>query len=160
MSPSGSSTIGFHAPTMSFPVAGTLMIEPTESESLRELDRFCDAMIKIKDEIDAVAAGEIAHEDSPLFYAPHTAEEVVSDSLGPALPPRAGCLPGRLAARTTSTGLRSAASTTATAIATWSVRARRSRRTCEEKYSVVSIARLAPRFSTQYSVVWHLGARY
>jgi len=64
---------GFHAPTMSFPVAGTFMIEPTESEDAGELDRFCDAMIAIKDEIDAVAAGTWPVEDSPLRGAPHTA---------------------------------------------------------------------------------------
>ncbi|MGZ4438657.1 MAG: aminomethyl-transferring glycine dehydrogenase [Nocardioidaceae bacterium] len=63
---------GFHAPTMSFPVAGTLMVEPTESEDLRELDRFCDAMIAIKGEIDRVAAGEWTPESSPLRGAPHT----------------------------------------------------------------------------------------
>jgi len=84
---------GFHAPTMSFPVAGTLMIEPTESESLRELDRFCDAMIKIKEEVDAVAAGEIAHEASPLYHAPHTAEEVVSDSWDRQYPREQGAYP-------------------------------------------------------------------
>jgi len=70
---------GFHAPTMSFPVPGTLMIEPTESESLRELDRFCDAMIGIKAEIDEVAAGTIAAEDSVLRHAPHTAEVLTAD---------------------------------------------------------------------------------
>jgi glycine dehydrogenase len=63
---------GFHAPTMSFPVAGTLMVEPTESEDLGEIDRFCDAMIAIKGEIDRVAAGEWSAEDSPLRGAPHT----------------------------------------------------------------------------------------
>ena len=71
---------GFHAPTMSFPVPGTLMIEPTESESLEELDRFCEAMIAIRGEIEAIARGEVAHEDSPLFHAPHTAEVVMNDS--------------------------------------------------------------------------------
>jgi glycine dehydrogenase len=71
---------GFHAPTMSFPVAGTLMIEPTESESLAEIDRFCDAMIAIKGEIDRVASGEWPVADSPLRHAPHTAEDLlVSD---------------------------------------------------------------------------------
>jgi glycine dehydrogenase len=70
---------GFHAPTMSFPVAGTLMVEPTESESLRELDRFCDAMIAIRAEIDRVAAGEWDVTESPLRHAPHTAEEVAAD---------------------------------------------------------------------------------
>jgi len=71
---------GFHAPTMSFPVAGTLMIEPTESESLAELDRFCDAMIAIKAEVGAIAAGDVMLEDSPLHNAPHTAEDVASDT--------------------------------------------------------------------------------
>ncbi|HEX6876737.1 MAG TPA: aminomethyl-transferring glycine dehydrogenase [Nocardioidaceae bacterium] len=64
---------GFHAPTMSFPVAGTLMVEPTESEDLAEIDRFCEAMIAIKAEADRVAAGEWSVEDSPLRGAPHTA---------------------------------------------------------------------------------------
>ncbi|MGW3561648.1 glycine dehydrogenase (aminomethyl-transferring), partial [Streptomyces sp. NPDC000963] len=64
---------GFHAPTMSFPVAGTLMIEPTESEDLTELDRFCDTMIAIRAEIEKVAAGEWPAEDNPLRNAPHTA---------------------------------------------------------------------------------------
>jgi glycine dehydrogenase len=70
---------GFHAPTMSFPVAGTLMIEPTESENLAELDRFCDAMIAIRAEIDRVGAGEWALDDSPLRNAPHTAEALLGD---------------------------------------------------------------------------------
>ena len=69
---------GFHAPTMSFPVAGTLMIEPTESESLAELDRFCDAMIAIREEIRAVERGELDPEDNPLKNAPHTLEDVVA----------------------------------------------------------------------------------
>ncbi|TQK71203.1 aminomethyl-transferring glycine dehydrogenase [Nocardioides sp. SLBN-35] len=70
---------GFHAPTMSFPVAGTLMVEPTESEDLAELDRFCDAMIAIKDEIDKVGSGEWSVDDSPLHHAPHTARTLVGD---------------------------------------------------------------------------------
>jgi glycine dehydrogenase len=70
---------GFHAPTMSFPVAGTLMIEPTESETKSELDRFCDAMVAIRVEIDRVAAGEIAVEDSPLRHAPHTVADLLGD---------------------------------------------------------------------------------
>jgi glycine dehydrogenase len=70
---------GFHAPTMSFPVAGTLMVEPTESEDLRELDRFCAAMIAIRAEVDSVARGEWSVEDSPLRHAPHTAEEIGAD---------------------------------------------------------------------------------
>ena len=68
---------GFHAPTMSFPVSGTLMIEPTESETLHELDRFCDAMLGIRAEIERVADGEWPLETSPLRMAPHTAEELL-----------------------------------------------------------------------------------
>ncbi|HEX9683703.1 MAG TPA: aminomethyl-transferring glycine dehydrogenase [Acidimicrobiales bacterium] len=71
---------GFHSPTMSFPVAGTLMVEPTESESLSELDRFCDAMIAIRAEIASVEAGDISVGDSPLRHAPHTAADVVTDA--------------------------------------------------------------------------------
>jgi glycine dehydrogenase len=70
---------GFHAPTMSFPVSGTLMIEPTESETLRELDRFCDAMLAIRAEIERVVAGEWPIDRSPLRLAPHTAEDLLGD---------------------------------------------------------------------------------
>jgi len=77
---------GFHAPTMSFPVPGTLMVEPTESEGLAELDRFCDAMIAIKGEIDRVAAGEWPADDNPLVHAPHTAKVVGGDDWGRAYP--------------------------------------------------------------------------
>ena len=70
---------GFHAPTMSFPVAGTLMIEPTESESKEELDRFCNAMIAIREEIRAVERGELNADDNPLKNAPHTAAELVGE---------------------------------------------------------------------------------
>ncbi|MEV3982795.1 aminomethyl-transferring glycine dehydrogenase [Nonomuraea sp. NPDC049758] len=70
---------GFHAPTMSFPVAGTLMIEPTESEDLDELDRFVDAMIAIRGEIAKVASGDYDKTDNPLRNAPHTAESVTAD---------------------------------------------------------------------------------
>lgn len=69
---------GFHAPTLSFPVAGTLMVEPTESESLAELDRFCDAMIAIRGEIAKVEAGQWPKEDNPLKHAPHTAEALLA----------------------------------------------------------------------------------
>jgi glycine dehydrogenase len=71
---------GFHAPTMSWPVSGTLMIEPTESESKAELDRFCDAMIAIRREVAAVEAGEVAVELSALRHAPHTAEDLMAES--------------------------------------------------------------------------------
>lgn len=70
---------GFHAPTMSFPVAGTLMIEPTESEALAELDRFCGAMIAIRQEADEIAAGNWPPTDNPLVNAPHTAHMLVGD---------------------------------------------------------------------------------
>ena len=69
---------GFHAPTMSWPVAGTMMIEPTESEAMRELDRFCQAMLAIKAEADAVAAGRLPAEDNPLVNAPHPLAEVTA----------------------------------------------------------------------------------
>mmetsp|Transcript_37633 Transcript_37633/g.58526 ORF Transcript_37633/g.58526 Transcript_37633/m.58526 type:complete len:324 (-) Transcript_37633:381-1352(-) len=69
---------GFHSPTMSWPVPGTLMIEPTESEDKAELDRFCDALLMIRQEIADVASGKIAIEDSPLKHAPHTVDMVVA----------------------------------------------------------------------------------
>jgi len=69
---------GFHAPTMSFPVAGTFMIEPTESESLAELDAFCDALIAVRAEVDKVASGEWDAADNPLKNAPHTAEMLIA----------------------------------------------------------------------------------
>jgi glycine dehydrogenase len=71
---------GFHAPTMSWPVAGTLMIEPTESESRAELDRFCDALIAIRAEIAAIEAGTSDRADNPLKNAPHTQDMVASDT--------------------------------------------------------------------------------
>jgi glycine dehydrogenase len=71
---------GFHAPTVSFPVVGTLMIEPTESESKAEIDRFCDALVAIKGEADEVAKGSWPKTDNPLKNAPHTAEAVTADS--------------------------------------------------------------------------------
>ena len=70
---------GLHAPTMSFPVANTLMVEPTESESLAEVNRFCDAMLSIRKEIDAVLSSSITAEDSPLHHAPHTVEDIAGE---------------------------------------------------------------------------------
>ena len=70
---------GFHAPTMSWPVAGTMMIEPTESESLSELDRFCDTLINIKSEIDMIKSGKYDKTDNPIKNAPHTDMELASD---------------------------------------------------------------------------------
>ena len=69
---------GFHAPTMSFPVAGTLMIEPTESETKAELDRFCDAMIAIYREAEDIKLGRVDKENNPLKNAPHTVEDLLS----------------------------------------------------------------------------------
>jgi glycine dehydrogenase len=71
---------GFHAPTVSFPVAGTLMIEPTESEPKSELDRFCDALIAIREEAREIETGELGRDDNPLKHAPHTLESVVTDA--------------------------------------------------------------------------------
>lgn len=71
---------GFHAPTLSFPVAGTIMIEPTESESKAELDRFCDALLAIRKEIDEIAAGDFDEDDNVLHNAPHTANEITADN--------------------------------------------------------------------------------
>ncbi|MFI6225835.1 aminomethyl-transferring glycine dehydrogenase [Micromonospora echinospora] len=84
---------GFHAPTMSFPVAGTLMVEPTESEDLAELDRFCDAMIAIRAEIDRVGSGEWPAGDNPLSNAPHTAAMVSADEWPHPYPRSVGAYP-------------------------------------------------------------------
>ena len=70
---------GFHAPTMSWPVAGTLMVEPTESETKAELDRFCTAMLSIAEEVQAIARGDADREDNALRNAPHTMEDLVRD---------------------------------------------------------------------------------
>ncbi|MHA7140183.1 aminomethyl-transferring glycine dehydrogenase [Arthrobacter sp. Sr33] len=86
---------GFHAPTLSFPVAGTLMVEPTESEDIGELDRFIDAMIAIKGEIDQVQAGEYSLEQSPLRQAPHTAFALISDTWDQAYPRELAAYPVR-----------------------------------------------------------------
>ncbi|PGH44836.1 glycine dehydrogenase (aminomethyl-transferring) [Micromonospora sp. WMMA1996] len=85
---------GFHAPTMSFPVAGTLMVEPTESEDLAELDRFCEAMIAIRAEIDKVGSGEWPAGDNPLSHAPHTAAMVSADEWSHPYPRSVGAYPG------------------------------------------------------------------
>ena len=84
---------GFHAPTMSFPVAGTLMVEPTESEDLAELDRFCNAMIAIRDEIRAIERGEVVVDDSALRHAPHTAADVVTGEWDRAYPREQAAFP-------------------------------------------------------------------
>ncbi|MHC9086524.1 aminomethyl-transferring glycine dehydrogenase [Luteimonas sp. RIT-PG2_3] len=84
---------GFHAPTLSFPVAGTLMVEPTESESLHELDRFIDAMIQIREEIAAVEDGRLDREDNPLKHAPHTANVVAASEWTHAYPRELAAFP-------------------------------------------------------------------
>lgn len=84
---------GFHAPTMSFPVAGTLMIESTESEGLAELDRFCEAMIAIRREIEAVARNLVTIDDSPLRHAPHTVKDLASDTWSRVYSRREACFP-------------------------------------------------------------------
>jgi glycine dehydrogenase len=84
---------GFHAPTLSFPVAGTLMVEPTESESLHELDRFIDAMIQIRDEIRAIEDGRLDREDNPLKHAPHTATQVSASQWTHAYPRELAAFP-------------------------------------------------------------------
>lgn len=71
---------GFHAPTLSFPVAGTIMIEPTESESKAELDRFCDAMLAIREEIDDIARGHYPEDNNPVRNAPHTLDDICDDT--------------------------------------------------------------------------------
>jgi glycine cleavage system P protein (glycine dehydrogenase) len=85
---------GFHAPTMSFPVAGTLMIEPTESESKDELDRFCAAMIAIREEIRELEVGKYSLAESPLRLAPHTVGDLVSEPWTRPYTRKTGCLPG------------------------------------------------------------------
>lgn len=84
---------GFHAPTLSFPVAGTLMVEPTESESQHELDRFIDAMIQIRDEIRAIEDGKLDREDNPLKHAPHTATAVTASEWTHAYPRELAAFP-------------------------------------------------------------------
>ena len=84
---------GFHAPTLSFPVAGTLMVEPTESESQHELDRFIDAMIQIRDEIRAIEEGKLDREDNPLKNAPHTATAVSASEWTHAYPRELAAFP-------------------------------------------------------------------
>ena len=87
---------GFHAPTMSFPVAGTLMIEPTESEDILEMNRFIDAMIAIRAEIDEIIAGKIAVEDSALRHAPHTIGAIAATDWERSYPRERGAFPATL----------------------------------------------------------------
>ena len=110
---------GFHAPTISFPVPGTMMIEPTESESMEELDRFCDALIAIHGEIQAIESGQADPQNNLLKNAPHTAEAVISGPMGPPLFPRASRLPRPLDPPTTNSGPPWPEWTTSMATGTW-----------------------------------------
>ncbi len=128
---------GFHAPTMSFPVPGTLMIEPTESESKAELDRFCDAMIAIRQEVAEIEAGRWKVEASPLRHAPHTVHDIADDAgRAPIAAPRAVSRPARRAR--INTGARSGGSTTSMATAIWCARARRLRITPRRRSDAMS----------------------
>ena len=109
---------GFHAPTMSFPVAGTLMVEPTESEDLAELDRFCDAMIAIRREIDAGRLRRVRRGGQPAAQRAAHRQHADQRGLEAPLRPGDGGLPGRRATGGPSTGRRSAGSTRPTATAT------------------------------------------
>ena len=108
---------GFHAPTMSWPVAGTLMVEPTESETKAEIDRFITALLSIREEIRAVERGEITAEDRPLRHAPAHGGGA-GRRLGPQIQPRDRAASRRARSGSTSTGRRWAGSTTSMATGT------------------------------------------
>ena len=84
---------GFHSPTMSWPVPGTIMVEPTESEDRAELDRFCDALLSIRAEIEDIATGKIAAADSPLKHAPHTVDVATAETWTRAYPRKVAAFP-------------------------------------------------------------------
>ena len=138
---------GLHAPTMSFPVAGTLMVEPTESEDLAELDRFCDAMIAIRREIAQVASGAWDAEGQPAGERAAHGQHAAVRGLG--APLRAGSRP-RTRCRVTeiaSTGRRSAGSTRPTATGTWSAPARRPRLSPSDQETGMQVISGAGRFT-------------
>ena len=120
---------GFHAPTVSFPVAGTLMIEPTESESKAELDRFCDALIAIREEIREIELGIADREDNPLKHAPHPLARGASATRGSTRTAASARRSRRRGRASTSSGRRWGAWRARTAIGIWSARARRRMRT-------------------------------
>ena len=126
---------GFHAPTLSFPVPGTLMVEPTESETLAELDRFIDAMIAIRGEIRRIEEGDWPQDDNPLKHAPHTAASLLRGRVDRTPIRASSARPAGRAPARASTGRRSAASTTSTATATCSAAACRCRRTSKRSPS-------------------------
>ena len=131
---------GFHAPTVSFPVAGTLMIEPTESESKAELDRFCDALISIREEIREIELGISDRADNPLKHAPHPLARVLSDAWTHAYGRERAAFPSPCDARSTSSGRRWDASRARTGTGIWSARA--CRRTRTRKLRRAELARL------------------
>ncbi len=115
---------GFHAPTISFPVPGTMMIEPTESESKEELDRFCDALIAIHGEIQDIESGQSGCRKTTCSKTRRTPRlAVVTGTLGPSLHARTGRLPRAVDASSTNSGPASAGSTTCGATGIWSARA-------------------------------------
>ena len=118
---------GFHAPTMSWPVAGTLMVEPTESEPKHELDRFCDAMIAIAGEAKRIASGEWPRDDNPLVNAPHTAAETLAGDWTHPIRGWRRPIPAGDPTAAPNTGRRCRASTMSPATATSSAPARRCR---------------------------------
>ena len=126
---------GFHAPTVSFPVAGTLMVEPTESEDQGEIDRFCEAMIQIRSEIEDVMSGLADKRDNVLKNAPHTAAAIAASDWPHPYSREQAAFPLPWV-RAKSSGRASAASTTRTAIATCSARARRLKSTQRSWYLI------------------------
>ena len=116
---------GFHAPTMSWPVAGTLMVEPTESEPKHELDRFCEAMISIAGEAERIAKGEWPKDDNPLVNAPHTAAETLAAEWTHPYSRLEAAYPAGDPDTRQNTGRRFRASTMSPATGTWSAPARR-----------------------------------
>ncbi len=111
---------GFHAPTISFPVPGTMMIEPTESESKEELDRFCDALIAIHGEMQRIASGEWPRDNNPLKHAPHTAAVVSADEWDHPYSRELAAYPAPWLREHKFWPARRAGSTMSTATATWS----------------------------------------
>jgi glycine dehydrogenase len=110
---------GFHAPTVSFPVAGTLMIEPTESEPKQELDRFCEALIEIRNEIREVEEGKADKENNVLKHAPHTAAVITADVWDRPYGRQKGSISASVCSRMRSSGHRLAVSIMHTVIVTW-----------------------------------------
>ena len=144
---------GFHAPTVSFPVIDTMMIEPTESESRAELDRLCDALIAIHGEIEKIADGTWPRDDNPLKNAPHTARRDGGGRVDASLLARGGRLPGDRGPASTSSGRRSSAPTTSTATATSAVRGLHHPRTATGNDGEACFCQRAPGFPGELIVL-------